>query len=388
MSTKRERTQRWHPGDARAALALALRAGEGVIDITEGVHQSVRRTLGLAPGSSDDRCGGLAGRVYRLVRGGHALVGTGAQAALRSLEGLRVGEPGDTPVEAPVDGRRLAWLAALNGVCGDHLHATGNALAIRPALVAHEGSLTDALAASSSGHLLVLVHGLCMNEQQWRGPSDAGHGGALGLGLGAVPVYFRYNSGRAIEHSGALLAETLESALAAMPRPPARISLIGHSMGGLVARSAERHAREAAMRWREALREVVLLGAPNEGAPLERLGHAFERVLGRLPFAHPFTRIGALRSRGILDLRRGLPSTGALPGDLRGFAVAAVLARSPLGFDARVRGDGLVPLDSALGRRALGGSVEAEFIVPATGHLQLLRSHAVRQQLLAWLGAG
>ena len=102
-STKHRRTGRWQPGDTRAAVALAQRASEGVIDITEGVHQSVRRTLGLAHGSTADRCGGLAGRIYALVRGGHALVGSGAQAALRGLERLRAAEGGGASREAPID---------------------------------------------------------------------------------------------------------------------------------------------------------------------------------------------------------------------------------------------------------------------------------------------
>ena len=387
-STKHRRTGRWQPGDTRAAVALAQRAREGVIDITEGVRQSVRRTLGLAHGATADRCGGLAGRIYALVRGGHALVGSGAQAALRGLERLRAAEGGGASREAPIDARRLAWLAALNGVCGDHLHATGNALAIEPELGAHDGSLADALAAASaSGHLLVLAHGLCMNELQWRSRGDPGHGAALGAALGTVPVYFRYNSGLAIEHSGRLLAEALEAALASMPRPPRRISLIGHSMGGLVARSAERQARQASLRWRGALREIALLGTPNEGAPLERLGHAFERVLGRLPFAHPFTRIGALRSRGILDLRDGLHDAEGLPEDLRCYAVAASLARTPGRLDTALLGDGLVPVESALGRRALGRPADDALVVPGTGHLQLLRSLAVRRQLSDWLAA-
>ncbi len=391
-ASKHVRGTRWRLSDLRAAIALAQRAGEGVLDITEGVHQSVRKTLGFSPGIDEDRCGGLSGRVYSLVRGGHALIGDGTQAALRGLEGLRADSSDVAAVDEIADPQRLGWLAVLNGVCGDHLHATGNALAIQPGLHARGRSLQQAFAAAAdSGHLLVLVHGLCMNDLQWRGRGDPGHGEAMGEALGAVSVYFRYNSGLSIDHNGRQLSDALEAAFASMSRAPARISLIGHSMGGLVARSAERHARSGAGRWRPALRDLVLLGTPNDGAPLERLGHSFERVLGSMPFARQFTRIGALRSQGILDLREGRLSPDSppddLPTDVRCFAVAAVLARAPEHASAHLLGDGLVPIESALGRRTFGTPVDDELVVPGTGHLQLLRSAVVRRQLSAWLGA-
>jgi pimeloyl-ACP methyl ester carboxylesterase len=386
-SSRRTPASAWRLADLRAAAALAQRASEGVIDITEGVHQSVRGTLGLPPGLSEDRCGGLSGRVYGVLRGAHALVGNGAQSALRGLEGLL--RDSDAMPEPPDDPKRLAWLAVLNGVCGDHLHATGNALAIQPGL--YPSTTTDDADAASGEHLLVLVHGLCMNDLQWRSRGDVGHGEALAGALGASSLYFRYNTGLSIEHNGLQLAQALDRAVSARPRPPARISLIGHSMGGLVARSAEKHARVEGQAWRERLRELVLLGTPNEGAPLERLGHAFQGVLGRTPYARHFTRLGALRSRGILDLREGRfteSDDSRLPADLRCLVVAAQLARSAQRPGARLLGDGLVPVDSALGRNALGRAADVEHVAPATGHLQLLRSQSVRAELLRWLREG
>lgn len=378
--------------DLRAGAALAHRASEGVIDITEGLHQSVRATLGLPAGESPDRCGGLAGGVYAAVRAVHALVGGGLDLGLRQVERLRP-LPAEDAQALARDPRRLAWLAALNGVCGDHLHGSGNTLALAPCLRRLDESAPTATPAGDGvgSHLVVMVHGLCMNELQWRSRGDRGHGHAIEQALGARVLYFRYNTGRPIGDSGLALAQALD-ALGQGKALPRRISLVGHSMGGLVARSAERHARAAASGWHGRLRDLVLLGAPNDGAPLERLGRTFEQVLGGTPFARHFTRVGALRSRGILDLgdgRLGDGTEAGTPPGLRRLAIAGVLSRTPGRTGAGLLGDGLVPLDSALGRRAFASEPHAladATVVAGCGHLQLLRSRQVRERIIDWLG--
>lgn len=373
----------WTAADLRALALLLHRGSGGVIDITEGLHQSVRGTLGLSAGASPDRCGGLSGRVYAAVRSGHGLLGRGLELIARHPER----GPHPSAATQAAHPRRLAWLAALNGVCGDQLELMDSPLAIRPSL--RIGSPAEAAqGAPMPSHLLVLVHGLCMNDLQWSGRGDAGHGAALAEALGALPVYFRYNSGLAIERNGGLLSEALESLLRTLPSPPARISLIGHSMGGLVARSAELQARQSDLPWRCALRDLVLLGTPNEGAPLERLGRALQSALARIPFAQHFRRVGAMRSRGILDLGEGrVRGEGSAPlaADLRCLVVAAQMGSSKAGAAARWLGDGLVPVDSALGRKALGRAADRELLVPLTGHLQLLQSDTVRRELIDWL---
>ena len=66
------------------------------------------------------------------------------------------------------------------------------------------------------------------------------------------------------------------------------IALIGHSMGGLVARSACHYAPAGA--WRERVRHVFMLGAPHKGAPLELAANAACHALSRLPETRPFAR--------------------------------------------------------------------------------------------------
>src|SRR5690606_4587514 len=151
-------------------------------------------------------------------------------------------------------------------------HHTGNPLAVPMQLqVAPDAVVTP--------HLLVLVHGLCMTGSQWK---RAGHDHGVGLGraLGATPVYASYNTGRHIAENGAELARHLSALADGWPVDVESITLIGHSMGGLVARSAVAQAQEQALPWLQRLRAMVFLGTPHHGAPLERGGHWLHRILG------------------------------------------------------------------------------------------------------------
>ena len=124
----------------------------------------------------------------------------------------------------------------------------------------------------------MLIHGLCLNDQQWlREGHD--HGAALAEDFGYTPVYLRYNSGLRIGANGRMLADSLESLLAHWPQPVDDLVLIGHSMGGLVARSAIHHATNAGQRWASQLSKMICLGTPHHGAPLERGGHGLDFLL-------------------------------------------------------------------------------------------------------------
>lgn len=399
------------PSDLKAAAQLAATATHGVIDLTESVHQSVRRRLGLPAGASAEQAGGLTGRVYQAVRGVTRLVGWGTDAALAALLPL-LDDPASHPEASP---QREAVLAALNGVMGDKLQAMGSPLAQAMELRAGGAPLTlttDALKAQlpqAGPHLLLLVHGLCMNDKQWcRNGHD--HGAVLAPALGATPVYLRYNSGLHASINGRELAQLLERLVAVWPVPLERITVIGHSMGGLLARSAFDIGQQTGQRWPALLQDLVFLGTPQHGAPLERAGHGADGLLASNPFTAPFARLGQIRSAGITDLRHGYVqdadwqgrdrfASGAdhrqplpLPGGVRCFAVAATLAGQRSRVAERLTGDGLVPLDSALGRHdnlALRLEVprEHQLIVYRTGHLDLLSSSVVAEQLKTWLAA-
>lgn len=398
------------PADLKAAVQLVTQATTGAIGVAEGVHQAVRGRLGLSAGLEPGRTGGLTGQIYQGIRGVTQLVGHGLDSALATLLPM-VDDPRLHPEPSP---GREAVLAALNGVLGDRLQETGNPLAqameLRHAgrrLPLENRPLLQQRLGPATPHLIVLLHGLCMNDTQWQ-RNGHDHGAFLAQALGATPVYLRYNSGLHTSTNGREFARQLEVLAAQWPVPLASITLIGHSMGGLVARAACEEGRQADHRWRPLLRHLVFLGTPHQGAPLERAGHGVDVLLASTPFTAPFTRLGQLRSAGITDLRHGhvrdadwqgrerfgssadhrepLP----LPEGVACFTVAATLAPQRGLLADRLTGDGLVPLRSALGqhddpRHRLVFARESQRTVYRTGHLELLSSPVVAEQLRAWL---
>ena len=152
--------------------------------------------------------------------------------------------------------------------------------------------------------LLVLAHGLCMNDLSWE-QNGHDHGAQLARDLGYTPVYLHYNTGLRVSTNGKLLAGLLERLVAAWPEPVEEITVLGHSMGGLVARSAAHYAEQDNRTWRPQLRRLVFLGTPHHGSRLERAGHWADRLLDVSPYSAPFQRLGASRSAGIVDLRHG-----------------------------------------------------------------------------------
>jgi pimeloyl-ACP methyl ester carboxylesterase len=233
----------------------------------------------------------------------------------------------------------------------------------------------------------------------------------LSRALGFTPVYLHYNSGLHISINGHALAQQLERLVDQWPQPLERIALLGHSMGGLLARSAVHYATQAGHRWPGRLSDMVFLGTPHHGAPLERAGHWVDIVLGATPYAAPFARLGKVRSAGITDLRHGnlldedwvgrdrfarqadRRQPVPLPAGVRCCTVAASIGQQTGDLKARLLGDGLVPLDSALGRhrdpdRSLAFPEERQWIGYGINHLDLLKHPEVYAQLLRWLSPG
>ena len=392
--------------DLRGVARLATQATTGISRVAEGVHQSVLGTLGLPGGQQPGQTRGLTGLVYQSIRGVTRLVDAGLQAGLTRLE------PFFAPDVPPsgVHWEREAVLAALNGVMGDRLQNDNNPLCTRMGFYRDGQPLDPARLAASgaaTGKLLVLVHGLCMNDLQWRHQGHD-HGAHLAQTLRYTPVYLRYNTGLHTSDNGAQLSAQLDSLIAAWPVPVTELAVLAHSMGGLVARSACQQAQAQGRSWLALLRHVVFLGTPHHGAPLEKAGHWVDTLLGSTPYSRPFARLAQLRSAGITDLRYGhvLESDWQgrdrflrhpdrrtpvpLPVGVACFAVAATLAarRSPAA--ERLVGDGLVPLRSALGihddaRRTLGFGKARQAVFHRMGHLALLGDAAVAQQLQQWL---
>lgn len=399
--------------DVRAVAKLAAQATVGISRVVEGVHQSVLGTLGLPGGAKPGSTRGLTGLAYQSVRGVTRLVDAGLQAGLARLEPFFA-----TDNRQAVRWEREAVLAALNGVMGDRLERDGNPLGIQMAFHRH-GLPVDARAlgrsGAATGKILVLVHGLCMNDLQWNHEGHD-HGEFLARELGYTPVYLRYNTGRHTSVNGAALSDALDALVAAWPVPVTDIAIVAHSMGGLVARSACHHAAQAdrpgerkAGSWLSHLRHMVFLGTPHHGAPLERAGQWVHVLLGRSDYSRPFARLARLRSAGITDLRYGhvLASDWEgrdrfrkepdrrtpvpLPAHVACHAVAATLAPRRSSAVEALLGDGLVPLHSALGvhqdpTRTLGFPRSRQAVFYRVGHLAMLGDVAIARQMARWLG--
>ena len=391
--------------DLRGASRAVVDAVAGITGVVENMHRNI---AGLSPVIGKvpvARTRGITGFVYRSIRGVTQTVGVGIDAILAKLPPL-LRATGSTP-------RRDAAVAALNGVFGDYLDESGNPLAITmqlrvngSAVAAHTSALIEAF-PNPSNKLTVLVHGLCMNDLQWKRKGHD-HGAVLTRELGHSCVYLHYNSGRRVALNGREFAATLELLIAAWPVPVKELAIVGHSMGGLVARSACRYAAEAKHRWPRKLTSLVCIGTPHRGARLERAGSWVDMLLSVSPYSAPFARLGLARSAGIKDLRLGAiddesPARGSVTrsarkgrgaattdGSSKCYVIAGSTSAAPSTTRKQPRGDGLVSVASALGQTddptsSLGIPPSRQFIAYRTNHLDLLSSREVCDQLCAWL---
>ena len=401
-----------HAVDLQGLGRLAVDATLGITGIVETMHHNISRVPGPLGKPTQKPTKGITGLVYRSIRGVTRLVGGGVDLALANLASL-VGEE-------PSSRTREAVLAALNGVLGDHLAASGNPLAIPmrfrrggQALVLRRPSLAKAI-AQPTGRILILMHGLCRSDLQWERDGHD-HGAAIAADPAFVPaytpVYLQYNSGLHVSTNGREFASLVESLVRAWPVPVEEIAILAHSMGGLIARSALHYASESKRAWPAKVTKIVFLGTPHDGAPLERGGNWVTVVLDKSPYTTAFSRLGKLRSAGITDLRHGnlldddwmgrdrfAASSRVttkrrlvpLPAGVQCFAAAASLARKSGGLRERFLGDGLVQVPSALGhgrtpKGALGIAAKRQWIGYGMNHLDLLDRPEVYDRIRRWL---
>ena len=391
--------------DVRGASRIVIDLTLVVTDLVETMHLNIARRPGIVGEATFGRTKGITGLVYRGVRAVTRLVGAGIDTALVPLAPL-LKEPSSWPGREP-------FVAALNGVLGDHLAASRNPLAITMHLRAGGAPLdltTDGIAAAvpePRACIIVLVHGLCMSDANWQRHGHD-HGRKLAGELDANAIYLRYNTGLHVADNGGTLSELLAHLVHRWPVPNAQLVLVGHSMGGLVIRSAYAAAERARHGWRERVRALAFLGTPHHGAPLERGGQGIDLLLAASPYTAAFTRLSRMRSAGITDLRHGTVRAEdrqgharfdhhmdartplPLPADVPCFTIAGSLSKTAPRTARLPRGDGLVPVASALGRHHdprmhLDFPPFRQHIAIGTGHLDLLSSPAVYRQLREWL---
>jgi pimeloyl-ACP methyl ester carboxylesterase len=380
----------------------------------------------------------VAGRVFRaigpsaaLVRPVHEAITRGVYAGL-GLGARAIGLAAQTAVarrDAPklsTTPRGSALIAAVTGLRGDALEAEGSPLC-QPMAVRVNGEPvaldTDALRVAfpeATPRLVVFLHGLMETEFSWgdhRGAAGSArglrkasgrttYGERLARELACTPVYVRYNSGRHISENGRSLSELMEKLVAAWPGGADEIALVGHSMGGLVARSACCYAAQGDADWVRLVSHSVSLGSPHLGAPLEQAVHVLSAGLAALPETRPVANLLRRRSGGIRDLRQGslvdedwrdrdpdalraaaCAEVPLLEGATHCF-VSATITRSdrhPLG---RLLGDTLVLVPSASGRsrtRRIPFDEEYGMHVGGATHFALLNHPAVYERLRDWL---
>lgn len=407
-----------HPSDLRGYSHLAIQATLGVTDLVEAMHHTILRLPSPTakhvgkPASRlhrtvDTSLRHTSGWVYRLIRGATNLVGGGLDAALGQLK------PELDAMESSAE--RATILAIVNGVLGDHMAAHNNPLTIQMGWRKDGKSLPltpQALTAAwptTSGKILVLLHGHCMNEMQWT-RNGHNHGAVLAASSGYTPMVLRYNTGLHISANGRALADQLEQLVNAWPVPVSDICIVGYSMGGLLARSAFYYGEQATHQWMQRVGKLFFVGTPHHGSMVERAGNLVDVALSVSPYSRALSRLGKIRSAGTTDLRFGnlvdedwagrdrfAPGSDPrqplpLPAHVLCYAIAAMLAKNHGAMPDKWLGDGLVPVDSALGRHSdalhtLALPVQHQKVFPETSHLGLLDSPAVCSQLQAWFEA-
>ncbi len=409
---KKKLAKHLRTSDLRGVTQLVTQATVGVTRIVEGAHQAVWSTLGVPGGKEPGTTRGITGLVFQTVQGVTHLVGQGLDLVFDQFQPILDRLDKDKPESA----ERIAVLSALNGVLGDQLSASNNALALPMTLHYRVQTLQFPLSVpltDVNGKILLLVHGLCMNDKQWNTISADGtehnHGTALAQALGYTPVYLRYNTGQHTSQNGQVLNELLQQLVSHWPVPVEEITIVAHSMGGLVSRSAVYYGQTA--QWFSLLKHMIFLGTPHHGAPLERAGNWVDVILESTPYTRPYAKLGQIRSAGITDLRFGNVvnedwheqprfkrqadnrSFIALPDRVQCYTVAATAASHRCSLADRLLGDGLVPLKSALGQhsnraRSLGFNKQNRAIAFSMNHMELLSSPSVTEQMLFWLSQG
>jgi hypothetical protein len=395
-----------------ALAELAAEGFGGAVTRVQELHTAIadRSFGGAAAPAAPVRIAhdAIAGAVYASVRGAGALLGAGlARGAGAAGGGPRLSD----------DPRGRLAQGALNGLLGDRLAASGSALAVEMAVraggrdVPLEPAALAAAFPDATARPVVFVHGLCEDDAAWlRGARR--HGGTYATRVvapaGGTAVALRYNTGLRVSDNGRRLAALLEALVAAWPVPVRRLALVGHSMGGLVIRSAGHAGTEAGHRWPSLVDATVALGTPHLGAPLAQAAHVAAWALDAVPESRPFGALLRARSAGIRDLRHGSLVDAEWedldPDALRGYAradvpllpgarhhvVAATLARSPEHPLARVVGDLLVLTPSAhglQGRRRVIAFADGIEHVGGHDHFDLLNSPELDDVLRAWLAA-
>lgn len=403
-------------GEIRSVGKLAGDALSGPAGLVKDVH-----------GAASGRIFGVLGVLGEPVRLAHDAISGAVYSSVHTAIGALPRSGGAALAQiAPPQAASLAestggsiGLGVLNGAFGDRLAETHEDLALELAIrdrgrdLAPDRASLESRLPDASPKLAVFVHGLCETDEAWQmlplSDREAGrqsYGSRLRDEHGYTPLYVRYNTGLHISDNGRRLAGALEELVAAWPTEVEEIVLVGHSMGGLVSRSACHYGERADHLWTDRVRHVFCLGTPHLGAPLERAANVAGWALGRLRETKPFADLVNGRSAGIKDLRFG----SVVDEDWHGcdpdefltdrcrevpfldsatyYFVGATVTPDPHSLLGRAVGDVLVQFPSAAGHgptRRIGFELDNGHHLGGVHHIQLLNHPEVYEQIQAWL---
>ncbi|MFT4754255.1 MAG: pimeloyl-ACP methyl ester carboxylesterase [Salibacteraceae bacterium] len=391
--------------DLQGLTRLITEATIGITDLVEAMHKRVVHPPFLPSTPIQNLITNIAGFTYKNIRWSTRAIGDILDKILGQLAPV-IGEIKTT-------NEREAIRAALNGVIGDYLEEKENPLKITmqlryqsKAILLDRKSL-DITYPTINGKILLMVHGSCMNDIQWT-QKENNHGAALAKELDKTCIYLHYNSGRHISSNGKSFNELLEKLVLQWPVPIEELVIVAHSMGGLVARSALHYGHQQQGTWTEHLKKIIFLGTPHHGSPLERTGNYLDLILESIPYTKPFARLGKIRSAGVTDLRYGnlidedwqhndrFERQGdqrqniPLSKGIAHYAIAAVIAKATAPLPARMLGDTLVGVKSALGKhkdpaKTLKFKKKNTWIAYESTHSSLLSNPEVYTKMKGWL---
>ncbi|MDQ2771858.1 MAG: hypothetical protein M3Y54_15320 [Bacteroidota bacterium] len=307
------------------------------------------------------------------------------------------------------------FLPVLNGALGDQLATRFDPRAIRMSFRrgGHDVAVADLGLNEPHQKTVVYVHGLMGDELIWQtgfgdAPGSRRYGPRLAEETRSRALYLRYNSGLHLSENGRELHRLLSELVTTWPDAIGELVLVGHSMGGLIIRSAGYYGSEELIKneelkiknqpdsapetgdeflifnsqlliknqapWLAHLRSIFLIGTPNDGSWLEQNSHFTARLLERINLFPTRFLSKALnqRSNGIKDLRYSIlvdadwqdahandfvpPRTPVppLPGVQYHILLGAWLRTSRPAALREYFGDGLVGQGSARGHATFG----------------------------------
>ncbi len=400
------------PARITDVAALALEYGDRlIVGTVRDIHGAIaRRAFGATRVIGSRLPESLHDAVVTSVYGtlsGMLRLSSGSVRAL-SLRGV------GRPIEDSRVGRQV--VAAVNGLIGDELRRLDDPQAIRMSIrkgggdiVAAPFPLRQAYPLASS-HIVVLVHGLCEDDESWiqrQKIVGSTYVERIAADTDGTPVLLRFNTGLHVSENGRHLDVLLRQLIDAWPVDVTRVTLVGHSMGGLVVRAATNYATAGGELWPQLVKDIVCLGTPHTGARLEKVAHLGSQLLRFWPESAPFSTILEARSAGIVELRHGYISQDEWEGqDLTSRwgldrIAAAPLPHAEYHFVAAtpgatrnhplsaVLGDLLVHFSSATGMSNHGpaaGGARFEYLA-SVDHVTLLNHPQIGDWLVDWLNA-